>query len=98
MYSGPEPPSGGVSLPPLAVIAPHWTQFDGVISTVTMPSPTSRPTSYTCAGHIHSHASATGRRTVLRTFRWFGWSSRVRLPEAKTEESLSKTYVPSGVG
>ncbi len=37
MYSGPEPPSGGVSRPPFAVIAPHWTQFDGVISTVTMP-------------------------------------------------------------
>jgi hypothetical protein len=26
-YSGPSPPSGGVSRPPLAVIAPHWTQF-----------------------------------------------------------------------
>ena len=33
VYSGPEPPSGGVSRPPLAVIAPHWTQFDGVTST-----------------------------------------------------------------
>ena len=43
-------PSGGVRRPPFAVIAPHWTQFDGVISTVTIPSPTSRPTSYTCAG------------------------------------------------
>jgi hypothetical protein len=30
LYSGPEPPSGGVSRPPFAVIAPHWTQFDGV--------------------------------------------------------------------
>ena len=29
VYSGPEPPSGGVSLPPFAVIAPHCTQFDG---------------------------------------------------------------------
>ena len=28
-YSGPSPPSGGVSRPPLAVIAPHCTQFDG---------------------------------------------------------------------
>jgi hypothetical protein len=26
-YSGPSPPSGVVSRPPLAVIAPHWTQF-----------------------------------------------------------------------
>ena len=32
VYSGPEPPSGGVRRPPLAVIAPHWTQFDGVTS------------------------------------------------------------------
>ena len=30
---GRTPPSGGVSRPPLAVIAPHWTQFDGVTST-----------------------------------------------------------------
>jgi hypothetical protein len=29
VYSGPLPPSGGVSLPPLAVMAPHWTQFEG---------------------------------------------------------------------
>ncbi len=27
VYSGPSPPSGGVRRPPLAVIAPHWTQF-----------------------------------------------------------------------
>jgi hypothetical protein len=26
-YSGPSPPSGVVRRPPLAVIAPHWTQF-----------------------------------------------------------------------
>ena len=32
-YSGPLPPSGGVSRPPLAVIAPHWTQLDGAILT-----------------------------------------------------------------
>ena len=30
VYSGPQPPSGGVRRPPLAVMAPHWTQFDGV--------------------------------------------------------------------
>ena len=44
VYSGPEP-SGGVRRPPLAVIAPHWTQFDGVTSTTTLPSPSSAPTS-----------------------------------------------------
>src|SRR5207245_5717899 len=33
LYSGPLPPSGGVRRPPFAVIAPHWTQFDGVTST-----------------------------------------------------------------
>jgi hypothetical protein len=38
VYSGPEPPSGGVSRPPFAVIAPHWTQFDGVTCTVTSPA------------------------------------------------------------
>ena len=35
VYSGPSPPSGGVSRPPLAVIAPHWTQFEAVTSTLT---------------------------------------------------------------
>ena len=42
---GPEPPSGGVRRPPRAVIAPHWTQFDGVSFTSTVPSPSSSPTS-----------------------------------------------------
>jgi hypothetical protein len=37
VYSGPLPPSGGVSRPPLAVIAPHWTQLDGLTFTVTVP-------------------------------------------------------------
>ena len=41
MYSGPEPPSGGVSRPPFAEIAPHWTQFDGFTSTCTSPLPAS---------------------------------------------------------
>src|SRR5207244_11867658 len=44
-YSGPDPPSGGVSLPPFAVIAPHWTQFDAVTSTATLPPPSSSPPS-----------------------------------------------------
>ena len=38
VYSGPDPPSGGVSRPPFAVIAPHCTQFDGVTCTSTVPS------------------------------------------------------------
>jgi hypothetical protein len=29
---------------------------------------------------------------------WFGWSSRVRLPEAKTLDSLSNVSLPSGAG
>src|SRR5215218_11123570 len=37
VYTGPEPPSGGVRRPPFAVIAPHWTQFDGATSTSTVP-------------------------------------------------------------
>ena len=45
VYSGPEPPSGGVRRPPLAVIAPHWTQFDGVTATSTRPSSPAGPTS-----------------------------------------------------
>src|SRR5258708_30795791 len=64
VYSGPEPPSGGVSRPPLAVIAPHWTQFDGARVTVTVPSPPSVPISYTCAGHMCTHISAISFGTV----------------------------------
>ena len=45
VYSGPEPPSGGVRRPPRAVIAPHWTQLDGVSFSSTVPSPSSSPTS-----------------------------------------------------
>ena len=36
-YSGPSPPSGGVRRPPLAVIAPHCTQFDGLTIRSTWP-------------------------------------------------------------
>ena len=45
VYSGPEPPSGGVKRPPFAVMAPHCTQLDGATLTVTVPSPPSVPTS-----------------------------------------------------
>ena len=34
-YSGPSPPSGSVRRPPLAVIAPHWTQLEAVTWTST---------------------------------------------------------------
>ena len=44
LYSGPSPPSGGVSRPPLAVIAPHWTQLDAVTSTsTTLPAGLASP-------------------------------------------------------
>ena len=72
VYSGPEPPSGGVRRPPRAVIAPHWTQLDGVSFTSTVPSPSSSPTSYTWAGHIQAHISATSRGTLRSIRTWFG--------------------------
>src|SRR6188472_4333868 len=40
-YSGPSPPSGSVSRPPLAVIAPHWTQLEAVTWTSTSAAPLS---------------------------------------------------------
>src|SRR6266487_7045872 len=97
VYSGPLPPSGGVSRPPFAVIAPHCTQLDGVTWTRTLPA-SSAPISYTWAGHIRTHSSATSRGTRVSIRRWFGWSSRVLFPEAKTDESLSKVSFPSGTG
>ena len=59
--SGPLPPSGGVSRPPFAVIAPHWTQLDGVMSTPVSVA------SYTCAGHIISHIRPTSVGTRVCT-------------------------------
>ena len=38
-YSGPSPPSGSVNRPPLAVIAPHWTQLEAVTWTSTSVAP-----------------------------------------------------------
>src|SRR3954454_7666924 len=38
-YSGPSPPSGSVSRPPLAVVPPHWTQFEAVTWTSTSAAP-----------------------------------------------------------
>ena len=37
-YTGPSPPSGGVRRPPLAVIAPHCTQLEGLTIRSIMPS------------------------------------------------------------
>src|SRR5205085_91532 len=89
LYSGPEPPSGGVSRPPFAVMAPHWTQFDAV--TCTAPS----VHSYTCAGHIRSHMRPSSSGTRAWTRIWLGWSSRVLFPDAKTDDSLSNVSFPS---
>ncbi len=99
MYSGPEPPSGGVSRPPLAVIAPHWTQFDGASSTVTVPSVVLRADLIHLRGaHVRPELARPPRGTRRSIRMWFGWSSRVLLPEAKTDESLSKVSLPSGAG
>ena len=83
VYSGPSPPSGGVSRPPFAEMAPHWTQLEAVTSTsTTFPAGLASPaTSYTCAGHMCAHASATSRRTFVSTRMWLGASSRVLFPE-----------------
>ena len=43
-----------------------------------------------------SPRASRGTCVWMRT--WLGWSSRVRLPDAKTDESLSKVSVPSGAG
>jgi len=37
-YTGPSPPSGGVRRPPLAVMAPHWTQLEGLTIRSIIPS------------------------------------------------------------
>ena len=87
-----------MSRPPLAVIAPHWTQFEGVSLTSTMPSADGSPSSYTAAGHIATQACATSIGTRSRMRMWFGWSSRLRFPETKTLDSLSKVSEPSGSG
>ena len=98
MYSGPLPPSGGVSRPPLAEIAPHWTQFDGFTSTCTMPVAVGGARLVDLRGaHVHPR-SARSFGTVRWIRMWFGWSSRVRLPERKTDESLSNVSFPSGAG
>ena len=83
VYSGPSPPSGGVSRPPFAEMAPHWTQFEAVTSTsTTFPAGLASPaTSYTCAGHMCTQASASSRRTFVSTRMWLGASSRVLFPE-----------------
>ena len=56
VYSGPEPPSGGVRRPPFAVMAPHWTQFDGVTlhrrhAVAVAAARPRRPARGTCATH-----------------------------------------------
>ena len=47
---------------------------------------------------MRTHISASSRGTFVWTRMWFGWSSRVRLPDAKTLDSLSNVSFPSGAG
>ena len=54
--------------------------------------------SYTPAGHIATHVSPISRGTRVRTRMWFGPSSRLRLPERNTLDSLSNVSAPSGAG
>src|SRR4029078_1300588 len=98
VYSGPEPPSGGVRRPPLAVIAPHCTQLEGARSTMTVPSASSLPASYTCAGHMCAQSCATSRGTRRSIRMWFGWGARGFLAHATTDDALSKVSLPSGAG
>ena len=44
------------------------------------------------------HISATSSGTFSWMRMWFGASSRVALPVAKTDDSLSKVTLPSGFG
>ena len=72
VYSGPLPPSGGVRRPPLADMAPHWTQFEGATDFDGVASSSSGPSSYTSAGHIRAHSSATFSLHFASMRMWFG--------------------------
>ena len=47
---------------------------------------------------MFSHMSATSSGTLSWIRMWFGASSRVAFPLAKTEDSLSNVFYPSGLG
>ena len=96
VYSGPEPPSGGVRRPPLAVIAPHWTQFDGVTLDLDLARVLVADLVDLRRAHVRPQLGELARHVASATRMWFGWSSRVLLPDAKTDESLSKVSLPSG--
>ena len=65
--------------------------------TATMPSPPRCRSRTPAPGTCCAHSSATRAAPALDAM-WFGWSSRVLLPDANTDESLSKVSLPSGTG
>ena len=98
-YSGPEPPSGGVRRPPLAEMAPHCTQFDGAISTVDEAVVARGADGVDLRrAQVRPQLGDVGRHALADEQMWFGWSSRVLLPEANTDDSLSKVSLPSCTG
>ena len=98
VYSGPEPPSGGVRRPPFAVIAPHWTQFDGRDLNGHLAVLAGLDLVDARRAHSRPELGRAPRGTAVCTRMWSGWSSRVRLPERNTDESLSNVSDPSGAG
>ena len=90
---GPRPPSGGVSRPPLAVIAPHCTQLDGATARAPGHRPSRAPRRLVDRGrHMFTHVSARSRGTRCWMRMWFGWSSRVRFPERKTDDLVERQH------
>ena len=79
----------------MAVIAPHWTQLDGVTSSSTRPSLALGADLVDLRRAHFAQAIATSRGTRRWMRMWSGWSSRLRLPLAKTDESLSNVSLPS---
>src|SRR4029434_4852265 len=96
LYSGPLPPSGGVKRPPLAVMAPHCTQLEGLVWITFLPD-SSACHSSTAAGHMLIQASPTASCISICSRRWEGCVSRLRLPLTYTLESLSKVRLLSGL-
>ena len=78
------------------MIAPHWTQFDGAAHLHHPSSPALDLVDLRRA-HPRPQLGQLARHLVC-TRMWLGWSSRVRFPERKTDESLSNVSLPSGAG
>jgi hypothetical protein len=77
--------------------APALTQLDGVISTLTMPSPRSRPTSYTWPGTSTAtpRRPAAARRPHLEVVRLVVARA---VPGGEDGRELVEVYFPSGSG